>query len=189
MSDPQTDFAALIGSRLCHDLVSPLGAISNGLELMQMTQGDSPEMELMGGAVSAALGRVKLFRLGFGQAKTDQQVSQREFVEAVKALEANGRISCACQLSAALPRLTARRLTLAALCVETALAYGGAVTITDTQVHATADRFKFDEPLWEALISARVPTELSSSNVHFALLMQSGAVEVIPTATELTIRL
>ena len=33
MSD--LDFAALLCSRLCHDLVSPVGAINNGLELLE----------------------------------------------------------------------------------------------------------------------------------------------------------
>ncbi len=31
------DLAALLGSRLCHDLVSPLGAIGNGVELLEMS--------------------------------------------------------------------------------------------------------------------------------------------------------
>ena len=31
------DIAALLGSRICHDLISPLGAISNGVELLEMS--------------------------------------------------------------------------------------------------------------------------------------------------------
>ena len=31
------DLAVLLGSRLCHDLVSPLGAIGNGLELLELS--------------------------------------------------------------------------------------------------------------------------------------------------------
>ena len=30
----QTDLAALLCSRLCHDMLSPVGALSNGLELL-----------------------------------------------------------------------------------------------------------------------------------------------------------
>ena len=30
------DLAALIGSRICHDLISPIGAIGNGVELLMM---------------------------------------------------------------------------------------------------------------------------------------------------------
>ena len=41
--DPITpeNLAALVTSRLCHDLVSPLGAIGNGLELLELS-GDFP---------------------------------------------------------------------------------------------------------------------------------------------------
>ena len=34
MSAP--DLTALVSARLCHDLISPMGAIGNGLELMQL---------------------------------------------------------------------------------------------------------------------------------------------------------
>ncbi len=33
------DLAALIASRICHDLISPIGAIGNGVELMSMDRG------------------------------------------------------------------------------------------------------------------------------------------------------
>ena len=35
MSDTP-DLSALIGSRICHDLISPIGAIGNGVELLMM---------------------------------------------------------------------------------------------------------------------------------------------------------
>jgi len=31
------DLNALLGSRICHDLISPLGAIGNGVELLTMS--------------------------------------------------------------------------------------------------------------------------------------------------------
>lgn len=31
------DLSALVGSRICHDFISPLGAIANGVELMALT--------------------------------------------------------------------------------------------------------------------------------------------------------
>jgi hypothetical protein len=33
MSQNNLDLAALVSSRICHDLISPIGAINNGLEL------------------------------------------------------------------------------------------------------------------------------------------------------------
>ncbi len=42
------DLAALVGSRICHDLISPIGAIGNGVELMMMEgAAKGPEMALI----------------------------------------------------------------------------------------------------------------------------------------------
>lgn len=37
----EAELASLVAARLCHDLVSPLGAIGNGVELLEMS-GDFP---------------------------------------------------------------------------------------------------------------------------------------------------
>ncbi|MEX0370774.1 MAG: histidine phosphotransferase, partial [Tateyamaria sp.] len=37
MGQSNINLAALIGSRICHDLISPIGAINNGLELLGMS--------------------------------------------------------------------------------------------------------------------------------------------------------
>ncbi len=65
----ELDLAALLSSRLCHDLVGPVGAIGNGLEVMQ--DDDDPAMrdqaiELLGLSVGQALGRLKFYRMAFG---------------------------------------------------------------------------------------------------------------------------
>ncbi|MCL4674724.1 MAG: hypothetical protein KJZ59_01530, partial [Pararhodobacter sp.] len=80
--------AAMIGSRLCHDLVSPLGAIGNGVELLQMTQAPTPELDLVSEAVKTAQSRIRLFRLAFGVADDAQSVRPETVIEALSALEA-----------------------------------------------------------------------------------------------------
>ena len=37
MGQSNVSLSALIGSRICHDLISPIGAINNGLELLDMS--------------------------------------------------------------------------------------------------------------------------------------------------------
>jgi len=55
MTKQDRDLTALIGSRICHDLISPLGAIGNGVELLQLSgMGDSPEMALISESVTNA---------------------------------------------------------------------------------------------------------------------------------------
>src|SRR3982751_5458427 len=65
------DFASLLCSRLCHDLLSPVGALNNGLELMADEQ--DPEMrerclELLNESARASANKLKFFRLAFGAA-------------------------------------------------------------------------------------------------------------------------
>ncbi len=63
------DLASLLCSRLCHDLLSPVGALNNGLELMADEQ--DPEMrerclELLNESARASANKLKFFRLAFG---------------------------------------------------------------------------------------------------------------------------
>ena len=63
------DLASLLCSRLCHDLMSPVGALNNGIELMADEQ--DPEMrerciELLADSARATANKLKFFRLAFG---------------------------------------------------------------------------------------------------------------------------
>ena len=70
MPESEIEFAALIGSRICHDLISPIGAVNNGLELLSMTGvSPSPELALIGDSVDSASARIRFFRVAFGAAE------------------------------------------------------------------------------------------------------------------------
>ena len=65
------DLASLLCSRLCHDLLSPVGALNNGLELLADEQ--DPDMrerclELLNDSARASANKLKFFRLAFGAA-------------------------------------------------------------------------------------------------------------------------
>ena len=65
------DLASLLCSRLCHDLMSPVGALNNGLELLaDEPDGDMRErcLELVGESARASANKLKFFRLAFGAA-------------------------------------------------------------------------------------------------------------------------
>ena len=65
----ETTFATLIGSRICHDLISPIGAINNGIELIEMgSTASTPEMTLISESVVNASARIRYFRIAFGAA-------------------------------------------------------------------------------------------------------------------------
>lgn len=73
MNNLQIDLrvAELLTSRLCHDLVSPIGAVNNGMELLE----EDLEPDMLGDAVQLAAGSarqasatVQFYRLAYGQA-------------------------------------------------------------------------------------------------------------------------
>jgi histidine phosphotransferase ChpT len=68
--DPM-DLAALLCSRVCHDVISPVGAIVNGLEVLE--DDDDPSMravaiELIKKSAQSASARLQFCRLAFGAA-------------------------------------------------------------------------------------------------------------------------
>ena len=65
------DLASLLCSRLCHDLMSPVGALNNGIELL--ADESDPLMrekclELLAESARASANKLKFFRLAFGAA-------------------------------------------------------------------------------------------------------------------------
>ena len=71
MSESDIDLASLLCSRLCHDLLSPVGAMNNGLELL--ADETDPEMQkrcmdLLTESARSAADKLKFFRLAFGAA-------------------------------------------------------------------------------------------------------------------------
>src|SRR4028119_953582 len=65
------DLSSLLCSRLCHDLMSPVGALNNGIELLADEQ--DPDMrekclDLLADSARASANKLKFFRLAFGAA-------------------------------------------------------------------------------------------------------------------------
>jgi histidine phosphotransferase ChpT len=62
-----TALAGLIASRICHDLISPVGAIGNGVELIELVGAAGPqELSLIGDSARSASSLLQFFRLAFG---------------------------------------------------------------------------------------------------------------------------
>lgn len=67
----QIDFAAILCSRLCHDLVSPVGAIANGIEVLAEENDQDIKdqvMNLLEDSAKRTSERLQFFRLAFGAA-------------------------------------------------------------------------------------------------------------------------
>lgn len=66
--------AELLASRLCHDLVGPVGAVNNGLELLQEDDFDMAEeaVALAGKSAEQAATVLQFFRMAYGMAGNRQ---------------------------------------------------------------------------------------------------------------------
>jgi histidine phosphotransferase ChpT len=157
MPRERQSLADLIGSRLCHDLSNPLGAIGNGVELLDLTgAAQGPEMDLIRDAVADALARVRFFRLAFGYAGPEHMTSAREARATLEALYSGSRIRVDWRPQDDLPRRQVKLAYLMMLCAETALPMGGEVRLSmepggQWSLAARADRIAVDEPLWSVL--------------------------------------
>jgi histidine phosphotransferase ChpT len=99
MSEPiaigDLELAALISSRICHDVISPVGAIANGLEMLGEEQDATMReqtMELIRKSARQASAKLQFARLAFGAAGSaggeidlrDAEKVARDFVQGAK---------------------------------------------------------------------------------------------------------
>lgn len=167
--------AVLIGSRICHDLSNLIGAVSNGLELMELSGGPrGPEMALVSDSAASAKARILLFRLAFGIAAKGQLVSSDEVAEILRQQYAESRIEVIWSVSGEQPRPVIRAALLALLCAEQSLARGGVLTVRKDRkawtVSACGEHLLINPALWDVLKGRPAPEDMPPAAVQFLLL-------------------
>lgn len=179
--DLTREIADMIGSRICHDLISPVGAISNGVELLAMSGvGAGPELSLISESVDNANARVKFFRIAFGVASSGQLTSRVEMASIFKD-SGTERVSYHWDPATDLPRAEVKLACLMVMCMETALPRGGEIRVRHEDggwsVSARADRLEPSPDLWARLGAVVSPDGLSPAQVQFVLApMQAAAL-------------
>lgn len=184
MDDSSLDLASLLCSRLCHDLLSPVGALSNGLELLASEQ--DPEMrrrcfELLEQSARISTDKLKFFRLAFGAAGGfGDAVPISEARALVDALAAgNDRLQIEWQLGGdRLPKPAVKTLLNFVLIGLDALVRGGTLQIAAEQRDATAEivvrasgkKIAFDPEIGRALDGRLAQGELSSRTAPAAMV-------------------
>lgn len=135
MTISPVDFASLLCSRLCHDLLSPVGALNNGLELMADETDPAMRercMELLAESARTSANKLKFFRLAFGAAGGfGDMLDPREARIAIEGLLSDARRT---QLgwmveAEALPKAAVKVLLNLAMIANEALVRGGQLDI------------------------------------------------------------
>jgi len=174
MSENSVNLAALIASRICHDLISPIGAINNGLELLGMS-GDlgGPELELIADSVGNANARIRFFRVAYGSA-SDQQMGRAEVVSILEDMCRGARLQYQWSPLDACNRREVRLAFLALQCLETALPYGGKAKVFCADgkwtVIGEATKINVDDDLWARISGGQSRATVTPALVQFAML-------------------
>lgn len=180
----QTDLAALLCSRLCHDMLSPVGALANGLELLAEEQ--DPEMrarcmELLEQSARISTDKLKFFRLAFGAAggfgEMVEVAEPRALIEALAGDSKRITVNWAL-VEAKLPKPAVKiLLNFAQIGLDT-LVRGGTLDIGverrasdyEIVVRATGPKIAFDPIVGQALQGELSAGELTSRTVPAHLM-------------------
>ena len=168
------DLNALIGSRICHDLISPLGAIGNGVELLTLSGLDkSPEVALIAQSVDSANARIRFFRVAFGAAGPEQSLGHAEIAATLQGLSQTGKHRITWSPEGTVSRPVAKLAFLLILCLESAMPWGGRISITRTsdrwRIAGQAERMKIEADHWDTLAGPSARGQVTSSSVEFPL--------------------
>lgn len=185
----------LVAARICHDLVSPMGAIGNGLELLSMSDagGGSVETGLIGESVALATARLKLLRLAFGPASDDRGMPEMETAGMVVALQTALRLRLDWQVTGNPTRAEMRCACLALMGLGASLIQDGSASVTRNAtsrwlIEGRARRLADASDLWAiADGTAAAPADLTARLVHFAILPQAlaaASLRLVVTRTE-----
>lgn len=165
----------LVTSRICHDLVSPFGAIGNGLELLTLAGSSaSEELALIDSSVRNASAKLQFIRIAYGTADENSSIKRSDLTEILEGLSTLGRNEYEWTGDAELPKSQAQLVFLLIQCIESVLPRGGRIQIKQSAggwtVTGSGQRIVPEDAHWQALQEGEQPSIQGSSQVHFVLL-------------------
>lgn len=199
------DLASLLCSRLCHDLMSPVGALNNGIELL--ADETDPEMrekclELLADSARATANKLKFFRLAFGAAGGfADEIDAHEAQAALEGLfGSDGRIELGWVVGdEKLPKGAIKLLLNLGLLAGDALVRGGRLDIgaerangqIDIAVRAEGPRILLDPVLRETLATggkeAPEPRSVAAWLAHSLAAQGGGSIQITDPSSEILI--
>lgn len=201
MTNDAVDFASLLCSKLCHDLLSPVGALNNGLELLADERDPAMRercMELLAESARTSAAKLKFFRLAFGAAGGfGDLVDSREARSAIEGLlAANKRLELSWLVEEdSLPKPAAKVLLNLGMIAGDALVRGGRLDIgaersdagaLEIVLRAQGARLVLDPVLRDALTggarAAEVTARTAAAHLVHAVVAQAGGRVQLDTA-------
>ncbi|MFT3967168.1 MAG: histidine phosphotransferase family protein [Sphingobium sp.] len=180
------DYASLLCSRLCHDLLNPVGALNNGIELLADETDPAMReqcMGLLGDSARVSAAKLKFYRLAFGSAGGyGETLPAHEVRSAVEGMFASpGKLTVEWLVADdILAKLPAKVLLNLALIAGESLPRGGGLMIGLEQVDGAVDiairgegpRLTLDGDIRRALAGELPEAEIGSRTVAAAMVRQ-----------------
>lgn len=189
MTVDRVDFASMMASRLCHDLLSPVGAFANGLELLADEK--DPEMrarvfDLLEQSARTSAAKLKFFRLAFGSAGGfGEAVPPAEARHAIEGIMADRPITLNWMIGEdPLPKPAVKIILNLSLILVDALVRGGRLDIgCETQpnggieiaLHVEAERIFLDGDVERILQDGEAASAMTSRTAPATLIQAVAA--------------
>lgn len=183
-SMPVTDvkFLELMASKICHDLISPVGAIANGVEILEELGPDAGDdvTGLIAFSAAQAGAKLKALRIAYGQGGADSSIKPDDIHKAFgEFIKGDGRVTQDWNPLIPLcgeerPTGFSKILMCSLLLVVEALPKGGKVSVhpgdlTHILIKGEGENAGFREGFKEALELSTATENLSPKHVHSAL--------------------
>lgn len=190
------DLAALLCSRVCHDVISPVGAIANGLELMDDPETDAElkatALDMVRSSAKTATAKLKFCRIAFGAAgSAGALIDLTEAGEVAKAFVGEEKVKLDWQAPREnRPKQEVKLLLNMLLIALAGIPRGGVVTVLaegeNLTVRAKGERAKINEAMAAALAGTTDLTTLDARLVqpYYARILAISANKTLNMAME-----
>jgi len=194
------DLAALLCSRVCHDVISPVGAIVNGLEVLEDEKDESMRefaMDLVQKSARQASAKLQFSRLAFGgSGSAGAELDMADAGRIAAAVMEREKPELDWQVKAGLlPKAEAKLLLNLLIIALNSVARGGRITVsadrnsgeTVMRVVADGDRAKLPAGVKEVIAEGAIPNPLDAHAVqplYAALLAREAKMGVTATQEE-----
>jgi len=171
MSVPVTlealDLAALLCSRVCHDLISPSGAIVNGVEVLEESKDEETRsfaIDLIKKSARTASARLQFCRIAFGAAgSASAQIDLSDAEKVARGFIEDEKVKLAWNLPSALQPKNRVKLLLNMILVATQSIPRGGIVAVDGEGPPEAMTFKISARGLNARIPQAVPALLAGT--------------------------
>lgn len=183
------DLAALLCSRVCHDIISPVGAIANGLELMDDPDVDAEmkatALDMVRSSAKTATAKLKFCRIAFGASgSAGAQIDLGEAGETAKAFVGDEKIKLDWQAPREnRPKAEVKLILNMLMLAMAGIPRGGVVTVAvdgrNFNVSAKGERAKVPQAMADVLTGAVAADTLDARMVqpyYSKLLAQSAGL-------------